>query len=100
MPYYQKYYIYIMTNRKKSVLYVGFTSNLKDRVKEHENGTREGFSKTYNCRFLIYYEKFKYVFNAIKREKQIKNWRREKKLVLIESTNPNWTFLNEDMECL
>ena len=100
MPHYQKFYVYIMTNRNKTVLYVGFTGNLRDRVREHELGLRQGFSEKYNCHYLIYYEKFKHVLNAIKREKQIKNWRREKKLALINGTNPSWKFLNDDLQGL
>jgi putative endonuclease len=82
------------------VLYLGFTSNLKNRVKEHENGLREGFSKRYRCYYLIYFERYKYVYNAIKREKEIKKWRREKKLALIDTSNPQWLFLNDIIQDL
>jgi putative endonuclease len=92
MPHYQKFYVYLMTNRNRTVLYLGFTSDLKRRVKEHEKGLREGFSKFYHCHNLIYFERFKYVYNAIKREKEIKNWRREKKLALINTQNPQCCF--------
>ena len=84
-----------MTNRHKNVLYIGVTNNLQRRVAEHEIGLDIGFSKKYNCRFLIYFEEFKSINSAIKREKEIKGWRRDKKDKLIKSTNPQLDFLNE-----
>ena len=75
-----RYYVYMMTNKHKNVLYVGVTNNLKRRIYEHENGLDHGFSKKYNCHFLIYYEEFRTINHAIEREKEIKGWRREKKI--------------------
>jgi putative endonuclease len=89
------HYVYIMTNRHKNVLYVGVTNNLRRRILEHENGIDNGFSKKYNCHYLIYYDVFRSINVAIKREKEIKGWRREKKDNLIISTNPHYYFLNE-----
>ena len=92
------YFVYFMTNKNKSVLYLGVTNDLERRVYEHENGLFSGFSKRYNCHFLIYYEHFTYIQYAIEREKEIKKWRREKKDKLISSLNPDWRFLNNEIE--
>ena len=96
----QKHYVYFMTNRNKNVLYISVTNNLKRRVTEHEKGLDYGFAKKYNCRFLIYYEEFRSINLAIKREKELKGWRRDKKDALIKSTNPHLTFLNEKLKSL
>lgn len=93
----QKHFVYIMTNRNKNVLYIGVTSNLKRRIIEHENGLDKGFSKKYNCHYLIYYEEFLSINNAIKREKELKGWRRSKKDALIKSKNPQYKFLNDEL---
>jgi len=89
-----------MTNKHKNVLYTGVTSNLGQRVTQHENGYYDGFTKKYNCHFLVYYEHFNDIELAIAREKQIKKWRREKKNKLISSFNPDWRFLNDDVRFL
>ncbi len=91
----QKHYVYMLTNSHKNVLYVGVTNNLKRRIYEHENGLDNGFTKTYNCHFLLYFEKFRSINSAIKREKEIKGWRRDKKDELIAAVNPQFNFLNE-----
>jgi len=78
MSHNHNYYVYMMTNRHKNVLYVGLTNSLGRRVYEHANGLIKGFTKKYNCHFLIYYEHFSDINLAIRWEKQIKNWRREK----------------------
>jgi len=92
------HYVYIMTNKNRSVLYIGLTSSLVDRVSKHHYGIYKGFSKKYNCQYLIYYEKFEYIGDAIKREKQLKGWRREKKLALIRTKNPHFNFLNKEVK--
>jgi putative endonuclease len=89
-----------MTNKHKNVLYVGVTNSLERRVIEHENGLVEGFTKKYNCHYLIYYEHFTDIDFAIKREKQIKGWRREKKDALIATSNPKLKFLNDKAKSL
>jgi putative endonuclease len=94
----QKHYVYVMTNKHKSVLYIGVTNNLKRRLVEHENGLYNGFPKKYNCHYLLYYEEFRSINNAIKREKELKGWRRSKKDELIKSKNPQIHFLNETMK--
>ncbi len=89
------YYVYIMTNVSRT-LYVGITSDLIKRVWEHKNKLVEGFTKKYNITKLVYFEDTDDVMSAIEREKQIKGWLRKKKIVLIESANPEWNDLSEE----
>ena len=90
------YYVYITTNSTKSTLYVGMTNDIPSRILEHglNAGKPKTFAGKYYCFNLLYYEEYKYVEDAISREKEIKKWRKEKKEKLIESTNPDWRFLN------
>ena len=90
-----QYFVYIMTN-KSGTLYVGVTNNLERRIFEHKNSLIEGFTKKYNINRLVYYEETNDIIAAITREKQIKGWLRDKKIVLIESINPDWNDLSED----
>jgi putative endonuclease len=83
------YYIYILTNKNNTVLYTGVTNDLVRRCQEHKNKLVNGFTKKYNVDKLVYYEIFDYIDFAIKREKQIKGYSREKKDALIEKVNPN-----------
>ena len=95
------YYVYIITNANKKVLYVGVTNSLTRRLLEHEmdsKGLKKSFTGRYNCFYLVYYEWFQYINSAIKREKELKGWKREKKEMLINSINPNWDFLNDDFK--
>ena len=87
------YYVYMMTNASKT-LYIGVTNDLVKRVYEHKNKTVEGFTKKYNITKLVYFEETSDVNVAIEREKQIKGWLRSKKILLIESINPNWNDLS------
>ncbi len=89
------YYIYIITNRYKTVFYVGVTNNLKRRLDEHYGEMVKGFSTRYKLKYLLHYEKFTDINLAIRREKEIKKWGKRKKKVLIEQNNPKWRFLNE-----
>jgi putative endonuclease len=90
------FYVYIMTNRPRShVLYTGVTGNLLRRVLEHKNELLPGFTSRYNLKCLVYYEGFAYPDAAIDREKEIKGWRRSKKIHLIESMNPHGYDLAE-----
>jgi len=93
------YYIYIVTNPERSVLYVGVTNDLAQRLIEHyvNRGNTKTFAGKYYCYNLVYQEEFKYINDAIAREKEIKGWRREKKLVLINTMNPTWAFLNKEV---
>lgn len=90
----RQYYVYILTNKHKTTLYIGVTNNLKRRVYEHFNGINEGFTKKYKCKYLIYYESFEWILDAIKREKQLKKFNRNKKEAIISKFNPGWKFLN------
>jgi len=90
-----QYYVYIMTNRSKT-LYTGITNNLIRRVYEHKSKIIEGFTKKYNITKLVYFEETNDVQAAIKREKQIKGWLRKKKIELIEAANPEWKDLSEE----
>ncbi len=91
----KNYYIYILTNKSRT-FYVGMTNSLERRIYEHKQKLIEGFTKKYNITQLVYYEVFSDVREAIAREKQVKDWRREKKIALIESLNPAWKDLSED----
>jgi putative endonuclease len=88
------YYVYITTNSDKEVLYTGVTNNLLRRIIEHQEnrGEKRTFAGRYFSNKLVYYEHFTDIVAAIAREKQIKGWRREKKIALIESMNPDWNF--------
>lgn len=88
------YCFYIIANATR-LLYSGMTSNLHSRVWKHKNGTFEGYTSHFHVCRLVYWESFDDVLNAIDREKQIKGWRREKKIKLIESSNPNWHDLSD-----
>ena len=90
----KSYYVYIITNITNNVLYIGVTNNLPRRIYEHKNGLVEGFSKKYKTNKLIYYETTNDINSAIAREKQLKNWRREWKMNLIEKENPGFSELN------
>jgi putative endonuclease len=90
-------YIYFMANKHNSVLYVGVTNDLRRRVAEHIAKINKGFTYKYNCDKLVYFEIIISITNAIKREKQLKNWKREWKDELINETNPNWNDLSEEI---
>lgn len=96
MPKNRRFFVYIMTNRPRShVLYTGVTGNLPHRVFQHKNKLMPGFTSRYNLTRLVYYEEFVYPDAAISREKEIKAWRRSKKIRLIESMNQHWHDLAE-----
>ena len=90
-------YIYLMSNRKDGTLYIGVTSDLIKRVYEHKEGFIESFTKKYNLKILVYFESFENIEEAIKREKQLKNWKREWKIELIEKMNKEWNDLYDDL---
>jgi len=85
----KEYYVYIMTNGLRT-LYIGVTNDLMRRVFEHKEKLADGFTKKYNITMLVYYETTTDVQAAIAREKQLKSWRRSKKIALIESSNLQW----------
>lgn len=87
--------VYIMSNKPDGVLYIGVTDNLDERVKEHKiKAFPKSFTAKYNCDKLVYFEKFDNGLEAIKREKQMKKWKREWKISLIEDFNPNWVDIS------
>ncbi len=88
------YFVYMMASNS-GTLYTGVTNNLVQRVYQHKNDLLEGFSKKYQCHKLVYFEECPDVLSAIAREKQIKNWRREKKERLIRNMNPSWRDLSD-----
>lgn len=90
------YFVYLLTNQTKTVLYVGVTNNLERRINEHKSETIDGFTKKYKVVNLVYFEMFSDVNDAIAREKQIKRWSRKKKNALIDSLNPTWRDLSEN----
>jgi len=91
------YYVYIITNPNRTVLYIGVTNNLARRLVEHyaNKGKRKTFAGRYYAYSLVYYEHFQYILQAIAREKEIKKWNRQRKEALIATSNPNWTFYND-----
>jgi putative endonuclease len=91
------YYVYIVTNKNNSVLYIGVTGFLEGRMHDHRERLVEGFTKWYQATKLIYVEDYPDPTSAIQREKQLKGWRREKKVGLIQKLNPCWNDLFEQM---
>ena len=87
------FFVYLMTNRSRVVLYTGVTNDLERRIWEHQNAEIPGFTKTYKVNRLVYYETFYDPLDAIAREKEIKGWRR-KKNALVETLNPKWADLS------
>ncbi len=93
----KKGYLYILASRRNGTLYVGVTSDLLARVEEHRQKLADGFTKHYNVTKLVYFEMFEDIKDAITREKHIKEWRRKWKTDLIQSVNPYWRDLYEDI---
>ena len=93
----QKGYFYILTNKRKNVLYAGSTINLIDRVSEHRKGYQKGFTQKYDVHQLICYEVFEHIDQARARERQVKGWLRKRKIELIESKNQQWKDLYDDL---
>ena len=96
MPGSRTYYVYIMSNQSRT-LYVGFTNDIHKRVCQHKTGLVEGFTNRYKIDTLVYIESFGDVLSAIAREKQIKRWRRDKKLRLIAKSNPDWHDISDGL---
>jgi putative endonuclease len=90
----KSFFVYMMTNKSRVVLYTGVTNSLTRRVWQHQNGTIEGFTRVYRVNRLVHYECFNDPRDAIAREKEIKGWRRAKKNALVETTNPKWADLS------
>jgi len=90
-------YVYIITNFKNTVFYIGVTRNLQRRISEHKSGTIKGFSERYQLKKLIYFEEYSNITDAIKREKQLKNWHRSWKINLVKSMNPRFIDLDPEI---
>lgn len=93
----KQYYVYVLTNRTNRVLYIGVTNNLERRIFEHKNKLVEGFTKKYNLNKLVYYEATNDIDGALEREKQLKNRHRDWKINLINSSNPAWKDLSDNL---
>ncbi|EJL28576.1 putative endonuclease containing a URI domain [Novosphingobium sp. AP12] len=89
--------VYIMASQRNGTLYIGVTSDLRGRVWQHKEGTFDGFTKKYGCKHLVWYAVFDRVEDAIRREKQMKEWRRAWKLRIVEEMNPDWNDLFESI---
>jgi len=96
MPREYHFYVYMLQSASRRAVYIGVTNNLHRRVFQHKTHEFEGFTDDYNAIRLVYWEKFGSIGNAIAREKQLKRWRREKKLWLIAKMNPQWRDLAAD----
>ncbi len=94
------YYVYMLANWNNKVLYVGVTNNLERRLYEHKNGLVDGFTKKYHVSRLVYFDSTADIKSAIEQEKRIKGWTRIKKNALVESVNPEWKDLWNEMERL
>ncbi len=92
-----EYYVYILASEKHGTLYIGVTNNLIKRVYEHKNDLVEGFTKKYGVHQLVYFEQTGSIDSAIIREKQMKKWRRQWKIELVEEKNPDWKDLFLDL---
>lgn len=89
----KQYYVYILASKKNGVLYIGVTGDLVKRLSQHREGLIDGFTKKYFVRKLVYFENTENVESAIQRETQLKRWKRNWKIELIEKNNPNWIDL-------
>lgn len=92
-------WVYILASRPYETLYTGVTTDLARRIYEHREGLIEGFSERYGVKSLVWYENYPEIATAIKREKQIKRWRRKWKFELIEAMNPRWDDLYLALNC-
>jgi putative endonuclease len=97
MPRDYDFWVYIVTNRNDSVLYIGVTNSLSRRVWKHRAGIGAKFPARYQCHKLIYYEHYRDIRDAIARESQLKKWSRAKKIALINRVNPSWLDLGADV---
>ena len=89
--------VYILASKRNGTLYIGVTSDLPKRIYEHKNHLAEGFTKQYDVSILVWYELHENMIEAIMKEKQLKKWKREWKLRLIEESNPHWNDLYDDI---
>jgi len=92
------YFVYMVTNRSRVVLYTGVPNDLARCIWEHENGTVKGFTKQYRLTILVYHETYNDIGDAISREKEIEGWCRSKKNALVETANPKWVHLSTTLD--
>jgi len=93
----KRYFVYVLTNRKRGVLYTGVTSDLVQRLTQHRAKAVPGFTKTYGLVMLVYYEEHSSILEARAREATLKRWRRAWKFALIETLNPDWRDLADEL---
>ena len=93
------YYVYILASKRNGTLYIGMTSNLVRRVHEHEQGQVEGFTERYGVHRLVYFETTEDARVAAQRERNLKHWKRDWKIALIEEQNPDWHDLSGSLAC-
>jgi putative endonuclease len=93
---YKRYYVYLLCNKRRTVLYTGMCNDLHRRVWEHKTGAFPGFTKKYNCNQLVHFEEMDEIVDTIAREKQIKGWTRVRKDALVSASNPEWRDLAAD----
>lgn len=93
----KEFYVYILASKKNGTIYIGMSSNLIQRIYQHKNKLADGFTGKYNVDKLVYYEKHDSAESAIKKEKRLKEWQRKWKIDLIESFNPDWSDLYNDV---
>ena len=91
-------YVYIVSNKNRTTLYIGVTSNLYNRIYEHKNGLGSVFTRRYNCTDLLYYEFYEDIESAIRKEKQMKKWKRKYKENVINAMNPKWMDIFDQIE--
>jgi len=93
-----QFFVYILASKKNGTLYTGVTNSIERRIWEHKNDINDGFTKKYGVHDLVYFEPQQNILEAKKRENQIKRWKRQWKLALIEKENPSWNDLSKDWE--
>jgi putative endonuclease len=91
------FFVYILTSRRNGTLYIGMTDNLARRIWEHQTGAIAGFTKKYNVKILVWYERHESRESAFQRERQNKKWKRSWKLQMIEQLNPSWGDLTHEL---
>lgn len=89
----KNYYVYILANKPKGVLYIGRTESLAKRISDHKNSAVSGFTQKYNVKVLVHFETYNNAEDAAQREKRMKSWKRDWKINLIEENNPEWKDL-------
>ncbi len=90
-------YVYILSSKRNGTLYIGVTSNLQKRISEHKSGEVLGFSSKYGIKLLVWFEEHPDIISAIQKEKQLKKWKRDWKLRIIEELNPQWKDLSLEL---